>query len=478
VFIDPACKGGEFLREVYDRLMETESLKALYTTTLSRSIHILQNQIYGIALSEVSKVRTENLLDGYVGNIKVIPDYINKLKGISKDKDKKIIADIINKEFGREIIKTGKETEEMRFTVVIGNPPYQESTDGGLNGGKAIYDKFIYNAMRLADITCMIVKNNWMNSDSLKELRETILASGLKTLINYSLLGDVFPTMGIAASIINIDKEYAENPDYKLDYSEVRKNKIINKYSADIRGLGFIPESIFEYEIVKKVQAKTTKSFKEHVIGLSPFGINTNGALINSKGKFVDESEIQTDDYDILIKYDKDTKYTNINSFTKNTNLVNKYKLICPKQIHKNNNPIPKVIGLKPNEICSASFSLMYCDDNGEIAVNVYKYIKTRFFRFLVYCLADSLCGLNSYRVSLVPDQDFTNTSDIDWTQSISNIDNQLYKKYNLSQEETNYIKSTIKPMDDNPQKTKYTKEDLSANYVQKMIQASTNPQQ
>jgi hypothetical protein len=432
VFLDIACKGGEYLREIYDRLMDCEIMQSKFPNNIERSNHIFKNQIYGIALSQTSFERTTKKLLGEDRNIRIIPDYINKLKSNNKN----AILDTLNKEFGKE----------MKIDVVIGNPPYQETTDGGLNGGKVLYDKFIYSAMSLADITCMIVKNNWMNSDSLKELRETMLAGGLKTLINYSLLGDVFPTMGIAASIINIDKEYATSPAYKLDYCEIQKNSVVNEYSADIRGLGFIPASIFEYEIVKKVQAKTTKSFKEHVIGLSPFGINTNGSLGKNNG-FIDESMIKTDGYDILLRYENDIAYTNINSFTKNTDLVNKYKLICPKQIHKNNNPIPKVIGLKPNEICSASFSLMYCDDNGEKAVNVYKYIKTRFFRFLVYCLADSLCGLNSYRVSLVPDQDFTNTSDIDWTQSISNIDKQLYTKYNLSEEEIQHIENTITPI-------------------------------
>ena len=107
----------------------------------------------------------------------------------------------------------------------------------------------------------------------------------------------------------------------------------------------------------------------------------------------------------------------------------------------------------------------MYCDEDAEKASNVAKYIKTRFFRFLTYCLADSLCGLNAYRVSLVPDQDFTSSSDIDWSQSVADIDKQLYKKYNLTQEEIEYIEATIKPIE-----TKYTIQDALANYVYKQI--------
>lgn len=82
----------------------------------------------------------------------------------------------------------------------------------------------------------------------------------------------------------------------------------------------------------------------------------------------------------------------------------------------------------------------------------------------LVYMLcSDGMNGISSYRFSLIPLQNFASTfkvdlgrlendetyeiTDIDWSQPISNIDQQLYKKYNLSQEEIDYIEKTIKPM-------------------------------
>lgn len=47
-----------------------------------------------------------------------------------------------------------------------------------------------------------------------------------------------------------------------------------------------------------------------------------------------------------------------------------------------------------------------------------------------------------------VPLQDFTSSSDIDWSKSIADIDNQLYRKYNLTEDEIAYIEQLIKPMD------------------------------
>lgn len=57
-FLDPACKGGEYLREIYDRLMENETMQSEFENPIERSNHILKNQIYGIALSQVSLERT------------------------------------------------------------------------------------------------------------------------------------------------------------------------------------------------------------------------------------------------------------------------------------------------------------------------------------------------------------------------------------------------------------------------------------
>lgn len=75
------------------------------------------------------------------------------------------------------------------------------------------------------------------------------------------------------------------------------------------------------------------------------------------------------------------------------------------------------------------------------------KYIQTRFVRFL---LASILITQNIVRdkFQFVPLQDFTSSSDIDWTQSVADIDRQLYRKYGLSDEEVAFIEKMIKPME------------------------------
>jgi hypothetical protein len=71
------------------------------------------------------------------------------------------------------------------------------------------------------------------------------------------------------------------------------------------------------------------------------------------------------------------------------------------------------------------------------------KYIKTKFCRILLAILKVTQ-GNKAETWEYVPLQNFTQESDIDWNQSIENIDLQLYKKYNLSEEDIKFINSKI----------------------------------
>lgn len=174
VFLDPACKGGEYLREIFDRLMETESLQAKYPNELERSLHILKNQIYGIALSQVSFERASKKLMGYDNNIRVIPNYINKLKGIGlgslSDGKVKTIKDILNEEFNRD----------MKIDVVIGNPPYQENNGGGTgSGANSLYEKFMTKAVETnTQYVALITKSSWINGGRYANTRKTMIGGG------------------------------------------------------------------------------------------------------------------------------------------------------------------------------------------------------------------------------------------------------------------------------------------------------------
>ena len=443
-FLDLACKGGEYLREVYDRLMETEILQSEFPNAIERSNHILKNQIYGIALSQVSLERTTKKLLGEDRNIRVIPDYINKLKGNNMgsrpDGSQQNIMDILNKEFGKN----------MKFDVVIGNPPYQE-TNGGGNGASAgtLYDKFIFNAIDIANLcVTMITKNNWISSDTLKETRNKMVQAGLYRIDNYPNVGDIFKGINVAVSMFNIIMGYTG----ETLYNEYKNNVLTSSYTANLKNLPYIPSSEFECSIVKKVLHAKGKCFNTHIIAKIPFGIETNGKLGSTgNAPYIDENNVKTDFYNVGIMY-MDGKqpyysYTNKDYIPKNKELISYYKIVCGQQLNKNANTITNIRGVLPDNVCSGSFSILYYDTNMDNANNAYKYVCSKFFRLLTYCMVDNMCRVTPARFILVPDQDFTSNSDIDWSKSIADIDQQLYKKYNLTEEEIAYIEQTIKPM-------------------------------
>ncbi|MGN0756425.1 MAG: restriction endonuclease, partial [Treponema sp.] len=82
-----------------------------------------------------------------------------------------------------------------------------------------------------------------------------------------------------------------------------------------------------------------------------------------------------------------------------------------------------------------------------EEAENCMKYIKTKFARAMLGTLKVTQDNPRETWAN-VPLQDFTPNSDIDWSQSIAQIDHQLYKKYNLSQAEIDFIEKNVKAME------------------------------
>lgn len=188
-FLDPACKGGEFLKAIYERLMKTESLIALYPNEMARTGHILNNQIFGIALSEQSLSRANNTLFNLSHNIVRINGYMDILKG----KTGLNVYDSIAKEFNRN---------KMKFDVVVGNPPYQEST-------RSIYQLFLELGMSLANRVIMITKNNWMSSSILKSTRDKMLDFGLREVLDYPDYaggGQLFRGVSVSVSIQHLEK--------------------------------------------------------------------------------------------------------------------------------------------------------------------------------------------------------------------------------------------------------------------------------
>ena len=106
-----------------------------------------------------------------------------------------------------------------------------------------------------------------------------------------------------------------------------------------------------------------------------------------------------------------------------------------------------EIIVAEPKDCCSEMYIEFGPFNNKQEAENAKKYFYTKFFRAVFYKNKTSQNTARETYAS-VPLQDFTNNSDINWTKTIPEIDQQLYKKYKLSEDEIEYIEEKIKPME------------------------------
>lgn len=337
--------------------------------------------------------------------------------------------------------------QEMKFNAVVGNPPYQ-IMDGGGTGSSAtpIYNKFVDLAKLLnPNNVSMIIPAKWYTGGKgLDDFRANMLNDKqLIKLFDYEDSRDCFPTVDIAGGVCYfLWNKGADNKCVVTSILGSLRNESIrylNEHDTFIRNQKVL-------DIINKVKSQTLKGFlSQKVYSRKPFGIRSfqrgfpakpgrNISLFGSDGiTYMEEKDVP-----------------------QNKEIVDKWKVIMSKasaehagQTDTNGRKriVSRLEVLPPYTICTESYLLLDIFDNEEEAQNLKKYIRTCFTRFL---LASILITQNIVRdkFKFVPIQDYKNNSDIDWSQSISDIDRQLYAKYNLSEDDIAFIEKLIKPMD------------------------------
>lgn len=193
--------------------------------------------------------------------------------------------------------------------------------------------------------------------------------------------------------------------------------------------------------------------FKEIVSLTQPFGIRKD--LFNSPERYP-QSNLKDAPFDgcVTIYGVKGIKggakrtigYISPNIITKNNQAIEKYKLFFTTSYSTNATNPPEAIVGDRGTVCTETFLLIGPFTNKIYQMNCHKFISTNFFKILLFF------GRGTMQVSqdvfrFVPLQDFSSSSDIDWNKSITEIDQQLYAKYHLTNEEITFIESMIKPM-------------------------------
>ncbi|MBQ6171226.1 MAG: Eco57I restriction-modification methylase domain-containing protein [Clostridia bacterium] len=459
-FLDPACKTGVFLREIAKRLLE--GLKDQIPDLQERIDHIFHKQLFGIGITELTSLLSRRSLycskypngqysithfDDAEGNIRF--KRIEHTWGkTTYDKDGKPHTSCVfcgaNKEqWGRsddlethayEFVHVKPERIfNMKFDVIISNPPYQLSTSSDSAQAKPIYHLFVEKAKQLSPrYISMIIPSRWFSGGmGLDSFRTNMLSDKhISTLVDYQNALECFPGVEIKGGVCYFlwDKSYSG--DAKI------VSNINGKTSVALRPLLENNLDVFvryneAISILHKVQIKNEKSFADYINPQRFFGFPT---------KFKDFHE-QMGPNEVKIYANKAVGFVKRSDVLMNKEAIDKHKVFVSEAYNGGDGWPHQIINRPfvgyPGDICTDTYMCIGPFSNAQIAENVCEYMKTKFFRFLVMLVKNTQHGAKKV-YSLVPIQDFTKA----WT------DNELYKKYGLSQEETDFIESMIKPMD------------------------------
>ena len=349
-----------------------------------------------------------------------------------------------------------KGDEMMKFDVVIGNPPYQEEAQGTSTKDMPIYHKFIDSAIEVGEKACLITPARFLfnaGGTPKKWNREILKNPHVKVPYYEQNSAKVFPNTdikgGIAITIFDKHKDYGAietftsfevlnsimkkvNVASELSLAEIVTNRGAYRYSDLIyKDYPDAMKRVSDRRLASNAFIKLRELFYNHIP-------NDGNEYIKILGRFDNER--------VYKWFRKDYINNPIN--------LEKYKIIIPKANGSGaigevlSTPLigepligEPLIGYTETFIAIGAFITEF------EAKACLKYIKGKFSRAMLGILKITQDNTKeTWRK--VPIQDFTPSSDIDWSQSIENIDQQLYKKYNLSQEEIDFIESKVRAMD------------------------------
>ena len=368
-----------------------------------------------------------------------------------------LIMQIKNKpeQFKDKILKGStwnKQEEVMKFDAIVGNPPYQEDKDN--NNRKApIYHLFYDISFKLSKIVSLITPARFLFNagQTPQKWNEKMLNDEhIKVIQFYPNSKEVFDSVDIKGGIVTLLRD--ENENFGKIGIFTTNNLVASILNKILNNGSFVPFSSIIY-------SKSACGFTENLYKDFP----QYKSRLTKGNEYIIDANIFEKIPEIF--YDKCVSNDCIKVFGRlNNHRI--YKFIDSKYIKKSPNLnaykvfITGVNGTgkmgeclsdltigEPNTAYTQTFMSIGRFLYKEEAINCEKYIKTKFLRLLLGTL--KVTQNNSKETwANIPLQEFSDKSDIDWSKSIPEIDQKLYKKYNLTEEEINFIESKIKPME------------------------------
>jgi len=452
-FLDPVCKTGVFLREIAKRL--DAGLEKDIPDRQERINHIFRKQLFGLAITELTALlsrrsvycsKTANgkysvceTFDDPQGNIRFERNEHTWENGrctfCGSNQENYERSEALETHAYLFIhTETPEEIFNMKFDVIVGNPPYQLSDGGFGRSASPIYHKFVQQAKKLNPrFLTMIIPSRWFaGGKGLNDFRAEMLNDNhIRKLIDFEDAKECFPGVDIAGGICYFlwDRD-TTGPCEVVNMhngTEAISIRSLNEFNTFIRHSKAVP-------IIRKVLAKNENKMSSQVSASKPFGLRT----------FVRPRKTG----DITLRWQKGEGPYSRKEITIGIEMIDQWKVITSYVGYDHaGNPgkdgrrrvLSKIDILPPGTICTETYLVIGSCENEAQAQNLVTYMKTRFFRFLVaQFMYSHHITKDSY--AFVPILNM----DTHWT------DEMLYRRYGLTEEEINFIESKIRPMEPN----------------------------
>jgi site-specific DNA-methyltransferase (adenine-specific) len=454
-FLDPVSKSGVFLREIAKRLMI--GLETEIPDQQERINHIFQNQLYGIAITELtallsrrsvycsknakSKYSVCETFDTESGNIKF--DYTNHTWKNGKCTFCNASEEVYSRDeqletHAYQFIHTAKPEKifNMKFDVIIGNPPYQLSDGGHGRSASPIYHKFIQQAKKLKPrFLTMIIPARWYaGGKGLDDFRESMLNdSSIRKLVDFENSSTVFPGVDIAGGICYFlwdrDNQGLCEITNEYDGKKVTSERALNEFDIFIRQSRAVP-------IIRKVLKieKAKHHLNKVVSSRKPFSLPTNykPAKKGIKCHFTQKIGLQfAKEEDVTDRY----------------KIKAKWKLLIPAAPIAGQTDFSKPVGFyydgntriaKPGEICTESWLVAFTSSSEQEVLSFKSYLFTKIVRFLLLQTVVSQ-HVTREKFAFIPHLG---------NYKINFTDDTLRERWNITDEEWNFIDSKIKAVD------------------------------
>ena len=455
-FFDCSAKTGVFLREIAKRLIK--GLEKQIPDLQQRLNHIFTKQIYGIGITELTALMTRRTL-----YCSIYPDSKFSICNVFNGKEGRIVYKNLHHTWGadglcsycgvnRTIFDRNASLEQyayqfihtnnpidlfnMNFDVIISNPPYSMKDGGGRggDGAKQIFNIFVEQAIRMDPrYLIMVIPARWYSGGKgLDSFRDHMLDdTHISELHDFPDTSDCFPGKNIRGGVCYFKRERNYSGDCR----------IVNHFNEDSdsmfrpireKGCDVFIRSNKAIGILHKVLASGYSSLGTIVSPRNPFNIYNS----------VQFSQNKTEENSIKLYQQKGRiGYISTNQVGRNEEWIDKYLVITAKASPGGDDYPHSIISspkiAEPGAVCTETFLVVGVFNTEEEAKNLISYMKTRFFRFMMFLVRNGQ-NLTKSTYTFVPNLDYSKS----WN------DEELFRLFGINAEEIEYINTMIRPME------------------------------